>query len=266
MPIDPYTGSEISPGQRTVQCRRGHINRADSWLAAGSRCSYPGCDHVGDPSPARVEYDVPVSHETPRSERSSGGGWAWIILFALLVVGYVWYTQSRSMLIWPALAPILPAVPADSTPVLDNPGQSAPDNLNVPPNQPAPAVTEDLVPAILATIERYYDTRMRALATLDGAEYYGVLRGDALQRRLDALNTLRNKNCYWDISNRTISFEKVDLVNQNDAVVYATVREDANLYCDGRLDHGSYHEPYRLRIELKRIDEIWYITDQKTLE
>jgi len=130
---------------------------------------------------------------------------------------------------------------------------------------PSPTPTDDSRAAIQTTIERFFEIKTQALRTLDDSAFEAVLQGAALERVRNSLNTLRSKNCYWIFSNRIIQFNHWELVNPNYAVVYTRVREDANLYCNGRLDPGSYYDPYNVRFELERINGRWFITNRTIL-
>jgi len=249
MPTDPFTGSEILPGEQVVRCPHGHINRADSWQYAGNRCSYPGCDFEGDP------VSVSSSHRSHRLR------WFLIVLIILAAGTYPRWS--------PALFSPRP-FPSPEQPVLaESTIAPSPSEPSINPNslpEPTSVATDDLLSAAFLTIERFFEVKREATRTLDGSAYYNVLAGEELQKRLEALDTLRAKNCYWDIAQQpSIQFEDYTVINPNYIQVRATIQEDANLYCipNSNPDPGSYHAPYRMRFDLQRINGNWYITKRE---
>lgn len=250
MSTDPFTGNMIPPGATIVRCPHGHVHLADSWQAAGNRCCYPGCTYVGDPA---------------RPRRTHRLRWFFILLAIIGVCTYSrWYSSVFSPSPFPSPEPTLVEPTIASSSVESNVVQPAPDISTLEPE-----ATNDPIPAIFFTIERFFAIKRDATRTLDGSAYSEVTAGDELQKRLDALDTLRAKGCYWELASQpSIQFEQYQFVNSNNVRVWATIQEDANLYCtpNPNPDPGSYHDPYRMRFDLQRIDGNWYITNREALD
>lgn len=251
MATDPFTGTNISPGARTVHCPHGHVHLPDSWQAAGNRCCYPGCDYVGPPDGRR--------------------GWLWIVLvLAIGIVGWGIAQQSSNTYPQPTIVTRVVMVAATRSAVVST---TQPPIQALPTAQPVIVVTrvpvaiptENSLPAIQATLERFAAIKTQATRNLDGSQYSTVLRGDALDYYVNAIDTLRNNNCYWIFGRRSIHVDSWQSVNANYAIVFATIQEDAQLYCNNRLDSGSYNAPYRVRFNLERVNGRWYIVSRTVL-
>lgn len=258
MATDPFTGANIPPGAATVRCPHGHVHLPDSWQAAGNKCCYPGCDYVGDP------IGNGGSGSSPR-------GWLWIVLvLAIGIVGWGVARPSFSTPPQPTLVTRVVMVTATRSAVVST---TQPPIRVLPTAQPVIVATrvpiavptENPLPAIQATLERFAAIKTQATRNLDGSQYSTVLRGDALAYYVNAIDTLRSNNCYWVFGRRSIHVDSWQSVNANYAIVFATIQEDAQLYCNNRLDPGSYNAPYRVRFNLERVNGRWYIVSRTVL-
>jgi hypothetical protein len=254
MATDPFTGTNISPGARTVHCPHGHVHLPDSWQAAGNKCCYPGCDYIGNPIGG-----------------SSGRGWLWLILLLTIALGGWGIAQSSTPRPQPAPAPRIVLVTATSRPVVaptqpqSTRALPTPQPVIVITRAPVAVPTDNPLPALQATLERFAAIKTQATRNLDGSQYSTVLRGSALDYYVNAIDTLRNNNCYWIFGRRSIHVDSWQSVNVNYAIVLATIQEDAQLYCNNQLDHGSYDAPYRVRFDLERVNGRWYIVSRTVL-
>jgi len=252
---DPITHEPLRAGMEIVICAEEKFAFvADNWV---DRCPLCGSSNSllqippnnVPPQIGRVLGRHNSSHDPEvESANDSPHGSTWLrllLLFGACIFAYFMFFR--------------PDTPA---PFVVQPTQSA-------TSIPTPQIPENPLPTILTKIERFFEIKSEATRTLEGSAYYEVLAGVELQKRLKALDTLRSKNCYWDIAPEpSIRFESVTFVNPDYVQIQATIQENANLYCNPNPnpDPGSYHDPYRMQFDLERIDGIWYITNQKAID
>lgn len=111
-------------------------------------------------------------------------------------------------------------------------------------------------------VERYYQVRTMSDRSLDDSELQTILLGEALEQQQTVLQTLRDTNCYWIFSNQQIQFDEWTVFSVNLIEMYVTVREDADLYCNGERDRGSYTTEtlYRVGFNIERFSDQWFVT------
>lgn len=109
---------------------------------------------------------------------------------------------------------------------------------------------------------RFYEVRTKADRSLDDSEWESISIGEALEQQIQVLQTLREKNCYWIFTNQKIQFDEWTVFGANSIEMYVTVREDADLYCNGKHDRGSYTSatPYRSGFRVERFSDKWFVT------
>lgn len=108
----------------------------------------------------------------------------------------------------------------------------------------------------------FYEIRTKADKSLDDSNLQSILMGEALEQQKQIMQTLRDKNCYWIFSNQHIRFDTWTVFSSNLIELNVTVTEDADLYCNGEKDRGSYNSdtPYRVGFRAERFSEHWFVT------
>ena len=82
--------------------------------------------------------------------------------------------------------------------------------------------------------------------TLDPSELPLVLTGDALVEQQETIDTLQESNCYWNFTDLAAPvITDWQEISANEYYVTVDKHWDANLYCNGRQNHGaSFDDPF----------------------
>lgn len=210
----------------------------------------------------RRQYPSPPPESSTNGGGSSGKGCLRVLVICVVVaVGAFVVSRLASN-----PAPPAPASQNYYVVATDPPVTTAPNWVSEGPDSTTPDPPLIVGPSADEVVREFFYTKVNVLRTLDSSAYSQVLTGSALEKRVQAVDTLRNKNCYWDIVDARIDSLRVESIDWYHARVVASVQEDARLYCNGNLDHGSYNKEYRMANDLQLIDGRWYIYDQQTLD
>jgi hypothetical protein len=94
-----------------------------------------------------------------------------------------------------------------------------------------------------------------------------VLTGSALTEQREVIRILQEKNCRWqftDLAEPTL-LERQE-ISATEVMVTMQKHWDANLYCNGALDRGSFDEPFIVRYRILRTSDGWRIERKEVLE
>ena len=123
----------------------------------------------------------------------------------------------------------------------------------------------DLREDIRRLIERWDLIHHHADHYLETSELDTVLRGDALQDQINAIETLKRKNCYWNIYElippRIVRF---DVINTKLLVVEVEKKWDMDLFCNNTkvLDKDGW---FIAKYTIEKIDQQWFITKKQVV-
>jgi hypothetical protein len=119
--------------------------------------------------------------------------------------------------------------------------------------------TADVRSAVVA-----FDRQMRiALETGNITGLSAVARRDALEDRLNAVNTLRAAgNCHWVYNQRGFTVTEVTFTSPERAEATASVDRDGRVFCDdGERPQYRFVGPYTALYVVEVIQEEWLVTD-----
>jgi hypothetical protein len=139
-------------------------------------------------------------------------------------------------------------------------------NPFVPPPTPTPSPTEP-TPVPVDEIETAvvdFDREMRyILETGDASRIAQEAAGKALTDRLDAIDILqRAGNCHWAYTQRGITVDEVDILEEGKALAEATVDRDGTVICDdGERPEYRFVGPNPALYIVEDLDGDWIVTD-----
>ena len=135
----------------------------------------------------------------------------------------------------------------------------------VQPRSAAPGYN-DLRGDIRRLVEQWDKIHNRADRYWETDALHTVLQDNALQDQLEAVQTLKSKNCYWTIRELvTPRIVRFDVVRDDSLIVEVEKNWDMDLFCSGvkKLDRDGW---FTARYMIKRKNGRWFITQKQVVE
>lgn len=162
-----------------------------------------------------------------------------------------------------------PATPTETpTRLPPTPTKATPTKPAQTPTRPTPTPEAAVIQAeVESTMLRWSDIHKRAVRQAREDELAGILAGEALEKQLGSIRWLREHNAYWDVATYARRTDAWEYVTPTWVRVLVWRDEKGDYYQDGKhFPKSSYHDQYRVRFVLEKIDAHWVIICKGTLE